>query len=775
MAKFFDRVKFGWEAFKHGAFPRPGWGSKAVPIFWPSMVSNPVPEVRLRSYTTYAQYGYASNALVLEALSYKYRAMSQVRLLARDSETNDEAPLGSPLANLLMRPNPHQSMRQLMQLSDLYLNISGNAYILLDRVSTKTTPRAMYAIRPDRISIIPERILDKPPYVEIMGYVYTPDGNDWEQGIPILPEDLIHVKLPNPLDPYEGLGVGQSPFASVAREVDTDAYVTKYLYELFSSGALIDIYLSFKEKMEPDVLEAARDRFMEKYGGEESFHTVAAMDGGGEIKHFGLNFREYGFDALDERSETRITGVLGVPVTLLNTRSGAAQATYNNKQSDRRMFWEDVFLSEIGLFMDEFKYYLRDGEYEPVLDTSGVAALREILNESIDTYVKMINNLIPPNEAIRMLGLGISEIPLGDVSWASSSLYPVGMQMPSAIPAEIPEPSDDEEDEPEEMPMADEEEQLAKMLPFGNTKQADTEGMDPTIANRIKAVWAEQERIRAGWERQFNKVVAENFEKDYEVVMAAVQDTYNQAISNSSTPNWEAAKLNADKSLQSASTRWALALLPASSGVIAASVTAMGNVLGYDPLTQVTRQSILRSMWLADYLLTFSDPITDNTRDIIKELFNSAIRDGATLGELNRQIDAVFARWVAGEFPTDTDWVWFTNRLPAYRKELIARDISARIRSGGANLLYREKGVVEQAWVATGDDRVRASHAYANGQVVGIDQPFVLGSGARVMYPGDSSMGAPLSETIQCRCIAIPKTTQRGPVLGVGGEIVAGP
>jgi uncharacterized protein with gpF-like domain len=59
---------------------------------------------------------------------------------------------------------------------------------------------------------------------------------------------------------------------------------------------------------------------------------------------------------------------------------------------------------------------------------------------------------------------------------------------------------------------------------------------------------------------------------------------------------------------------------------------------------------------------------------------------------------------------------------------------------------------ITKVWNATGDNRTRDSHADMDGQEVPLDQPFVTPSGAQLMYPTDSSLGALAEETIQCRC-----------------------
>lgn len=60
---------------------------------------------------------------------------------------------------------------------------------------------------------------------------------------------------------------------------------------------------------------------------------------------------------------------------------------------------------------------------------------------------------------------------------------------------------------------------------------------------------------------------------------------------------------------------------------------------------------------------------------------------------------------------------------------------------------------VKREWDSAGDARVRESHALLDGTQVGLNEPFVsVETGAFLMYPGDTSLGAPAEEVIRCRC-----------------------
>lgn len=74
---------------------------------------------------------------------------------------------------------------------------------------------------------------------------------------------------------------------------------------------------------------------------------------------------------------------------------------------------------------------------------------------------------------------------------------------------------------------------------------------------------------------------------------------------------------------------------------------------------------------------------------------------------------------------------------------------------GGAVSNMRQQAsrlnATKKIWVTVGDSKVRPSHADASGQEQGPGSPFVL-EGGRLQYPGDGSLGASLTEIINCRC-----------------------
>jgi len=101
----------------------------------------------------------------------------------------------------------------------------------------------------------------------------------------------------------------------------------------------------------------------------------------------------------------------------------------------------------------------------------------------------------------------------------------------------------------------------------------------------------------------------------------------------------------------------------------------------------------------------------------------------------------------------------YTDNLLRIRGEAIGRTEAIRsLNQGQFEAMQQgvETGTVQavrKIWDSAGDDRTRESHAELDGEMVGIDEPFISPTtGASLMFPGDASMGAPGEDTINCRC-----------------------
>lgn len=122
-----------------------------------------------------------------------------------------------------------------------------------------------------------------------------------------------------------------------------------------------------------------------------------------------------------------------------------------------------------------------------------------------------------------------------------------------------------------------------------------------------------------------------------------------------------------------------------------------------------------------------------------------AIRDGKALSQVD--IDRITARYAERALRFRADNIAKTESLNALRA---GRDEGIRqaIEQGAI-----APGATQKVWDSSGDARVRPDHRAMDGQSVGMNEPFVAPDGSRLMYPGDSSLGAGADQIINCRCV----------------------
>lgn len=138
----------------------------------------------------------------------------------------------------------------------------------------------------------------------------------------------------------------------------------------------------------------------------------------------------------------------------------------------------------------------------------------------------------------------------------------------------------------------------------------------------------------------------------------------------------------------------------------------------------------------------FSRKLRDRRFDGI---VRKAIADGKPLAQAD--IDRIAAR--------------YSDRMLKHRADTIARTESiTALRAGrhegvlqGVEAGAIRRNSVKRRWDATLDRRTRPDHAAMHGQEVeGLETPFVLPDGSRMVYPGSTELGASASQTVNCRC-----------------------
>ena len=127
--------------------------------------------------------------------------------------------------------------------------------------------------------------------------------------------------------------------------------------------------------------------------------------------------------------------------------------------------------------------------------------------------------------------------------------------------------------------------------------------------------------------------------------------------------------------------------------------------------------------------------ITSTTEKLIRSIIKRAVDQGLGIDRTQALIRTEFAG------------------MSRVRAERIARTEIVSASNMGSQLAAESTGLtLVKEWLATRDGRARDDHAEADGQTVGLNEPFIVG-GEAMMQPGDPTASG--ANTINCRCVAV--------------------
>ncbi len=118
---------------------------------------------------------------------------------------------------------------------------------------------------------------------------------------------------------------------------------------------------------------------------------------------------------------------------------------------------------------------------------------------------------------------------------------------------------------------------------------------------------------------------------------------------------------------------------------------------------------------------------------------------GAETWKRRRAYD--FALWITQTAQREPNLAFSESHAAAVTRT----EVNAVCNLAAMDAAYRQ-GKRFKTWKTFGDAKVRPSHKAANGQRVPLDMPFTVG-GYQMMFPNDSSLGAPAGEVVNCRCV----------------------
>lgn len=161
------------------------------------------------------------------------------------------------------QPNDFYTGRFFRESVQQHLDLVGEGVIVLNKIGNIVIE--MWPVRPDRIKPV------KHPTKYLTGYIYCgPDGEE----VPLRLDQVIHIKLPNPVDPYRGMG----PVQTVLYEMDAAKYGAQWNANFFINGARPGGIIEVDYRMGDKEFEEFISRWRQQHQGVANAHRVAVLE-----------------------------------------------------------------------------------------------------------------------------------------------------------------------------------------------------------------------------------------------------------------------------------------------------------------------------------------------------------------------------------------------------------------------------------------------------------------------------------------------------------------
>ena|SRR3990167_655628 len=138
--------------------------------------------------------------------------------------------------------------------------------------------------------------------------------------------------------------------------------------------------------------------------------------------------------------------------------------------------------------------------------------------------------------------------------------------------------------------------------------------------------------------------------------------------------------------------------------------------------------------WILTRSLALAKSINKTTLEALRRELALGFEAGESIQQLTKRIEGYF------------------EGNAKFRAERVARTEVIAASNRGAVDRYQKEGIQKKEWFAALDERTRDTHLAANGQIVGINDNFKVGSD----YMQGPGQGSDPAEVVNCRCTVLP-------------------
>ncbi|HEY6020400.1 MAG TPA: phage portal protein [Candidatus Paceibacterota bacterium] len=301
--------------------------------------SSPNVDIGDRIYSAYGSVGtlFAIVRQIFEAFAAVEWHLFQ-RTSVRDKSRRREI-LGSSFMDVWNMPNPFMTGRFFRESCQQHLELVGETDILL--VTVGGIVIEMWPVRPDRLRPV------KSPTAFLTGWIYTgPDGEE----VPLTLDQVLQIKLPNPADPYRGMG----PVQAMLSDIDAARYSAEWNRNFFINGARPGGIIKVDYKMDDEEFEAFVNRWRRQHQGTANAHRVAVLENA-TWQDVQFSMEDMQFVELRNLPRELIREAFAFPKPMLGTVDDVNRA---NAQAGKEIMAENLTIPRLARWKDTINNFL---------------------------------------------------------------------------------------------------------------------------------------------------------------------------------------------------------------------------------------------------------------------------------------------------------------------------------------------------------------------------------------------------------------------------------
>lgn len=288
-----------------------------------------------RSYEALVREGYKKNVVVNRCVRIVSESAASVPLMVYRGDKQIEK---HPILDILARPNPLQSGKELLAGFYAFLEIAGNSYMEMV-TAADGTPGELYVLRPERMRVVPG------PDGWPARYEYKVGGKthmfpvDAKSGA----SPVLHLRTFNPDDDHYGL----SPLEPGAYGVDIHNAAANWNKALLDNAARPSGALMFEPSdgspanLSDEQFRRLKEELEDSYQGAINAGRPFLLEGGLKWQQLSLTPHDMEFMQSKNVSAREIALAFGVPPMILGI---PGDNTYANYQEANRVLWRLTLL-----------------------------------------------------------------------------------------------------------------------------------------------------------------------------------------------------------------------------------------------------------------------------------------------------------------------------------------------------------------------------------------------------------------------------------------------